>query len=105
MRPASFGKRCVRMQIPHELEAGLDRLAPRFAGETETHLPLRRLAKDARHPQRLGAAHDHYRNMAGEHCESQKFAATGPALSRTNDWTSLSGLFTMPDDIVTSSST
>ncbi|HOJ22410.1 MAG TPA: hypothetical protein PLY56_12840, partial [Armatimonadota bacterium] len=94
-----FGKRCVRMQIPHDSKlawTGWRQDVPVKPRRTYLYAAWLK-TRDIRN----GSVqlHAHYRNMAGEHCESQKFAATGPALTGTNDWTSLSGLFTMPDDI------
>ncbi len=45
--------------------------------------------------------HAHYRNAEGELCESRKFTSIGPALSGTNDWALMAGLFEMPEDIAT----
>ena len=43
--------------------------------------------------------HAHFRNAAGELCEKAQMTGAGPAVSGTTDWTLLSGLFTMPEDI------
>ena len=43
--------------------------------------------------------HAHYRNVAGEYCEKAETTGAGPAIDSTTDWSLLSGLFTMPEDI------
>jgi len=45
--------------------------------------------------------HAHYRNASGELCETKQYAAAGSPLTGTNDWTLMSGVFTMPPDCVT----
>ncbi|HUW30329.1 MAG TPA: glycoside hydrolase domain-containing protein, partial [Planctomycetota bacterium] len=41
----------------------------------------------------------HYRNAAGELCQTKQYASAGPAISGTAGWTLLYGLFEMPPDI------
>jgi hypothetical protein len=43
----------------------------------------------------------HYRNAAGELCGSKQYAAAGPPLSGSSDWTLMAGVFDMPEDCVT----
>ncbi len=45
--------------------------------------------------------HAHYRNADGGLCATKQHTGAGPALSGTNDWTLLSGIFEMPPDIAT----
>ncbi len=45
--------------------------------------------------------HAHYRNADGGLCATKQYTGAGPALSGTNDWTLLSGIFEMPPDIAT----
>ncbi|HHX42087.1 MAG TPA: DUF4091 domain-containing protein [Armatimonadetes bacterium] len=94
-----FGKRCARLHIPHDAKlawTGWRQDVPVKPGRTYLYAAWLK-TRDIRN----GSVqlHAHYRNMAGEHCESQKFAGTGPALTGTKEWTSLSGMFMMPEDI------
>jgi len=45
--------------------------------------------------------HAHFRNEKGELCESRKHTGAGPPVHGTQDWTLVSGLFSMPEDIAT----
>lgn len=45
--------------------------------------------------------HAHFRNAEGALCESKQYAAAGPEVQGTSDWTLLSSMFEMPADIAT----
>lgn len=94
-----FGKRCVRLHIPHGARlawTGWRQNVPVQPGKTYL-LGAWLKTKDIRN----GSVqlHAHYRNAAGELCRSKQMTGAGPALTGTNDWTLLSGLFEMPEDI------
>lgn len=100
-QPGLFGRRCARISIPHDAKpawTGWRQDVPVKPGKTYL-LGAWLKTEDIRD----GSVqlHVHYRNATGELCKSPQMGGAGPALSGTNDWTLLSGIFTMPEDIAT----
>ena len=96
--PGLFGKRAARLHIPHEAKkawTGWRQDVPVEPGKTYLFAAWLR-TEDIRDKVQL---HAHCRNADGELCETKKHTGAGPALAGTSDWTLLSGLFEMPDDI------
>jgi hypothetical protein len=96
--PGLFGSRCVRTHVPHGAQkawTGWRQDVPVRPGATYFYAAWVR-CEDVRDGS--VAIHAHYRNAAGELCESRKHASAGPSLSGTTDWTFMSGTFRMPPD-------
>lgn len=96
--PGLFGKRCVKMFIPRDAKkdwTGWRQDVPVEPGKTYLFAAWLK-CQDLEGGLQL---HAHYRNAAGELCETQKFAGAAPAISGTKDWTLMFGMFTMPPDI------
>ena len=98
VEPGLFGKRCARIRLPH--------------GAPSTWLGWRQDVRVEPRKSYLFAAwlkcedlqgglqlHAHFRNAAGELCEKAQMTGAGPAITGTTDWSLVSGLFTMPEDI------
>ena len=98
--PGLFGKRCAKMSIPPTSKPSWTGWRQDVAVQPrKTYLYAGWIATEDISPNvRL---HAHYRNAEGELCATRKYAAIGPPISGTHDWTMLSGLFTMPRDIAT----
>ena len=99
--PGLFGKRCAKMHIPHDAKkawTGWRQNVPVEPGKTYFFAAWLK-CEDVRN----GSVqlHAHYRNAAGELCEQMKHTGAGPAITATQDWSAMSGMFTMPDDIKT----
>jgi len=97
----SFGKRCVRLHVPHGSRpawTGWRQDVPVRPGRTYVFAAWVK-CRDIRN----GSVqlHGHYRNAAGQLCREKRYASAGPALTGTSDWTLLDGTFTMPDDAAT----
>ncbi len=95
-----FGERCVRMHIPAASTrswTGWRQDVPVEAGKQYLFAAWLKTEDIAPNVQ----LHAHFRNAEGELCETQKHTGAGPAIGGTKDWTMISGLFTMPDDIAT----
>jgi len=99
--PGLFGARCARMHIPHDADkawTGWRQHVPVEAGKTYLFAAWLK-CEDVRDG--TVQLHAHYRNAAGELCRTQQYTGAGPAISGTQDWTLMSGQFTMPEDIAT----
>ncbi len=96
--PGLFGRRCVRTRVPHGAEKawiGWRQDVPVEPGRTYLYSAWVK-CEDVRDGQ--VQIYAHYRNAAGELCETQKYASTGPEIGGTTDWTLMSGTFTVPPD-------
>ena len=99
--PGLFGKRCVRMHIPHDAKkawTGWRQHVPVEPGRTYFFAAWVKCEDVQNGSVQL---HAHYRNPAGELCEQMKHTGAGPAITGTEDWTAMSGMFTMPEDVKT----
>ncbi|MBN2451247.1 MAG: DUF4091 domain-containing protein [Lentisphaeria bacterium] len=93
-----FGRRCARIHIPDSATpawTGWRQDVPVQPGRSYLFSAWLRTENIAPNAQ----LHAHFRNAAGELCATKKHTGAGPALNGTRDWTLLSGLFTMPEDI------
>ncbi|MFW6171191.1 MAG: glycoside hydrolase domain-containing protein [Planctomycetota bacterium] len=93
-----FGEQAVRLHLP----AGSK---PKWAGwhqsvpvEPNQHYLYAAWVKTSDVTDNV-SIHAHYRNADGGLCESTQFAAAGPRLQGTTDWTMLSSMLEMPADI------
>ncbi len=96
--PGLFGGRAAKMYIPHTAKkawTGWRQNVPVEAGKTYLFAAWLR-TEDIRDKVQI---HAHYLNAQGKLCESKKYTGAGPAFGGTKDWTLLSGLFEMPEDI------
>ena len=99
--PGLFGKRCVRLHIPHDAKkawTGWRQHVPVEPGKTYFFAAWVKCEDVQNGSVQL---HAHYRNPAGELCEQMKHTGTGPAITGTEDWTVMSGMFIMPEDVKT----
>jgi len=100
-QPGLFGKRCAKIDIPHGSKlawTGWRQDVPVEPGETYLYGAWLK-CKDLQDGSLQ--LHAHYRNAAGELCKTLQMTSAGPAISGTTDWTFISGMFTMPEDIAT----
>ncbi|MCS6858866.1 MAG: DUF6067 family protein [Abditibacteriales bacterium] len=96
--PGLFGKRCAKTFIPRDAQkawTGWRQDVPVEPGKTYLFSAWLK-CQDLEGGLQL---HAHYRNAAGELCATQKYTSAGPAISGTQDWTLMFGMFTMPPDI------
>jgi hypothetical protein len=96
--PGLFGKRCVRMYIPHTSQkawTGWRQDVPVTPGKTYLYAAWLKCEDLQGGSLQL---HAHKRTATGEMVKSGGFTGAGPAISGTTDWTLISGVFTMPDD-------
>ncbi len=94
-----FGKQAAYLSIPHDSKpawTGWRQNVPVEPGKTYLFSAWVK-TRDIRN----GSVqlHCHYRNADGELCEAKQMDGAGPALTGTNDWTLLAGMFEMPEDI------
>ena len=100
-QPGLFGRRCAKIDIPHGSKlawTGWRQNVPVEPGKTYLYGAWLR-CKDLQDGSLQ--LHAHYRNAAGELCKTLQMTGAGPGISGTTDWTFISGLFTMPEDIAT----
>lgn len=91
-----FGRRCVRMHIPAgaaKAWTGWRQDVPVKPGKTYLYAAWLR-CQDLEGGLQL---HAHRRTAAGELVQKDPMTGAGPALTGTQDWTLLSGMFTMPE--------
>lgn len=96
--PGLFGKRCVRMYIPHTSQkawTGWRQDVPVTPGKTYLYAAWLKCEDLQGGSLQL---HAHLRTAKGEMVKSGGFTGAGPAISGTTDWTLISGVFTVPDD-------
>jgi acetone carboxylase gamma subunit len=100
--PGRFGKRAVKVQIPHGAQplawTGWRQDVPVAPGKTYLYAAWVKCRDIEDGSVRI---HAHYRNAAGELCQTKQYTSTGDDLTGTRDWTPMYGLFTMPPDIAT----
>jgi hypothetical protein len=99
--PGRFGGRDVKVQIPHGVDlawTGWRQDVPVRPGKTYLYAAWLKCRDIEDGSVKL---HAHYRNAAGELCETKQYTSLGQDLTGTRDWTLMSGLFTMPPDIAT----
>ncbi|UCH35653.1 MAG: DUF4091 domain-containing protein [Armatimonadota bacterium] len=99
--PGLFGDRCARLHIPHDAEpawTGWRQRVPVEPGRTYLFAAWLRCEDIEDGSVQL---HAHYRNAAGDLCETVKHASAGTPMSGTQDWTLMYGWFDMPQDIAT----
>jgi len=95
-----FGKRCAKMHVPAEATKAWTGWRQDVPVEPcKTYLFAAWLKTQNIEPN--VKLHAHFRNAQGELCKSQQYTGAGPAISGTQDWTMISGLFEMPADIGT----
>lgn len=97
--PGLFGKRCVKMFIPHGVQkawTGWRQSVPVKPGKSYLYSAWLK-CEDIREGNVL--IHAHYRNSEGELCRSIQFASAGEPLEGTKSWTQMFGVFRMPPDI------
>lgn len=100
-QPGLFGKRCVKMHIPHGAEpawTGWRQDVPVEPGKAYLYAAWLK-AEDV--GDGSVSIYAHYRNAAGKLCETKQTTSAGPDISGTRDWTLLGGWFEMPPDIAT----
>jgi hypothetical protein len=99
--PGLYGARAAKMQIPAEVALnwyGWSQDVPVRPGKSYL-LSAWVKTRDVRDGSvQLNA---HYRNAAGELCQSRQYASAGTPLTGTHDWTLMTGSFDMPADCVT----
>ncbi|KPK58092.1 MAG: hypothetical protein AMK73_09480, partial [Planctomycetes bacterium SM23_32] len=96
--PGLFGRRCARTHVPHGAQriwTGWRQDVPVRPGGSYFYAAWVRCEDVQNGSVRI---HAHYRNAAGELCESRKFASVGAPIAGTTDWTFMSGVFDMPPD-------
>ena len=98
--PGLFGERCVKMHIPHDAEKAWTGWRQDVPVQPGKKYLLSAWLKCEDIQEGSVQLHAHYRNATGDLC-GKKFTGTGPAITGTHDWTVMSGMFTMPDDIAT----
>ena len=98
VEPGLFGALCARISIPHDS-------APNWFGwRQDVPVEPRKSYLYAcwlKCEELQGGLqlHAHFRNAAGALCEKAQMVGAGPAIDGTTDWSLVSGVFTMPDDV------
>ena len=97
--PGRFGRRCVRMHIPHGAKRAWTGWRQDVAvkpGRTYLYAAWLK-TRDVR----SGSVqlHAHYRDARGELCRTRKYDAVPGPLAGSHDWTLRSGHFEMPPDV------
>lgn len=96
--PGLFGKRCVKIHVPHEAQkawTGWRQNVPVEPGRTYLYAAWAKCADLRGGSLQL---HAHKRTATGELCQEMPYVAAGPDISGTTDWTLMAGIFTMPED-------
>jgi len=98
--PGLFGARCAKLHVPSGT-------TPSWVGWSQnvTVQPGRSYLYSAWLKTRDVASgtvqiYAHYRDAAGEYCQTRQTTTAGAAISGTHDWTQMSGAFAMPEDCV-----
>ncbi|MBC7326845.1 DUF4091 domain-containing protein [bacterium] len=97
--PGLFGKHCAKLFIPHGAQlawTGWRQNVPVQPGKSYLYSAWLK-CEDIRDGQVL--IHAHYRNTKGELCKSLQYASAGEPISGTRNWTQMTGIFKMPDDV------
>lgn len=97
----AFGASCARMHVPADAPKawrGWHQDVPVQPGQSYLFSAWVKCQDVGDGEVRL---HAHYRQAGGELSQRGGFAAVGPAISGTTDWTRLSGTLVIPDDAVT----
>ncbi len=98
--PGKFGERCARIDFPDEGEKSWLGWTQDVAVEPGASYLYAAWVKCQNLHDGDVRIYAHYRNAAGELCETQQYADAGPSISGATDWTLLSGVFHMPPDCV-----
>ena len=99
VEPGLFGRRAARLHIPHDAQKAWTGWRQDVPVQPDRTYLFGAWLKAQDIQAGSLQLHAHYRNAKGELCETLKHTGAGPALSGTTDWTLITGLFTMPEDI------
>jgi hypothetical protein len=97
--PGLFGAACAMNSIPHATTKSWTGWHQDVPVEPNKNYLFAAWAKCADVTDGSFRLYAHYRNAAGELCQTKQMTDAGPDISGTTDWTLMSGLFNMPPDI------